>query len=61
MNEIKTDCKKCNSWYNSCAPDDYPDYIDDPKHCKEFEAKKEFKNKKVVSRILNNAGKGGLF
>jgi hypothetical protein len=39
MNEIKTDCEKCNGWYNSCAPDDYPDYIDDPEHCSEFEAK----------------------
>ena len=47
MNEIKTDCEKCNGWYNSCAPDDYPDYIDDPEHCNEFEAKE----KQADSRI----------
>ena len=37
--ERETDCKECTGWYNSCAPDNYPDYIDDPEHCKEFESR----------------------
>jgi hypothetical protein len=37
----KTKCEDCTGWYNSCAPDDYPDYIDDPEHCEEFEPRED--------------------
>jgi len=34
---MTTDCKRCKGWYNPCAPDDYPDYVDDPDNCAYFE------------------------
>lgn len=32
-----TKCEECTGWYNPCAPDYYPDYIDDPNNCDHFE------------------------
>ena len=34
---VKTDCKKCKGWYNSCSPDWFADYITDPEHCEFYE------------------------
>lgn len=34
---MRTECKNCKGWYNSCSPDWYPDYINDPEDCEYFE------------------------
>ena len=37
VNSTRTRCKECVAWGNTCGPDDYPSYINDPDHCEYFE------------------------
>jgi len=37
INSTRTRCKECVSWGNTCGPDNYPAYINEPDHCEYFE------------------------
>ena len=36
LDAVATPCAECEAWGNVCGPDNYPDYVSNPKACDHF-------------------------